>query len=100
MNKENDNGSVTIGGMELEPLSRRTRSKSSLQLHKTNKEVAIHLYKTSTPSIRNGAIDSQVKSNPQNKDIVGNVSSPLCTIYVLFVSSNLYANLNFIWTGY
>ena len=26
--------------------------------------MAIHLYKTSTPSTRNGAVDSQVKSNP------------------------------------
>ncbi|KAH9733716.1 transcription factor jumonji (JmjC) domain-containing protein [Citrus sinensis] len=77
VNKENDNGSVTIGGMELEPLSRRTRSKSSLQLHKTNKVVAIHLYKTSTTSTRNGAVDSQVKSNPQNKDIVGNRGSEI-----------------------
>ncbi|KAH9670160.1 transcription factor jumonji (JmjC) domain-containing protein [Citrus sinensis] len=77
VNKENDNGSVTIGGMELEPLSRRTRSKSSLQLHKTNKEVAIHLYKNSTTSTRNRAVDSQVKSNPQNKDIVGNRGSEI-----------------------
>ena len=28
--------------------------------------MAIHLYKTSTPSTRNGAVDSQVKSNPRN----------------------------------
>ena len=29
--------------------------------------MAIHLYKTSTPSIRNGAVHNQVKSNPRNK---------------------------------
>ncbi|RDX58421.1 50S ribosomal protein L2, chloroplastic, partial [Mucuna pruriens] len=28
--------------------------------------MAIHLYKTSTPSTRNGAVDSQVKYNPRN----------------------------------
>ena len=28
--------------------------------------MAIHLYKTSTPSTRNGAIESQVKSNTRN----------------------------------
>nr|WBF98714.1 ribosomal protein L2 [Smilax lanceifolia var. opaca]WBF98736.1 ribosomal protein L2 [Smilax lanceifolia var. opaca] len=33
--------------------------------------MAIHLYKTSTPSTRNGAIDSQVKSNPRNHLIHG-----------------------------
>ncbi|KAL4011283.1 hypothetical protein IC575_028336 [Cucumis melo] len=33
--------------------------------------MAIHLYKTSTPSTRNGAIDSQVKSNPRNNLIYG-----------------------------
>ncbi|KAJ0091924.1 hypothetical protein Patl1_26045 [Pistacia atlantica] len=32
---------------------------------------AIHLYKTSTPSTRNGAVDSQVKSNPRNNLIYG-----------------------------
>ncbi|KAI3863244.1 hypothetical protein MKX03_011667 [Papaver bracteatum] len=32
---------------------------------------AIHLYKTSTPSTRNGAIDSQVKSNSRNNLIFG-----------------------------
>nr|QHH24084.1 ribosomal protein L2 [Umbilicus rupestris]QHH24085.1 ribosomal protein L2 [Umbilicus rupestris] len=33
--------------------------------------MAIHLYKTSTPSTRKGAIDSQVKSNPQKNLIYG-----------------------------
>ncbi|XVF36801.1 hypothetical protein REPUB_Repub19eG0089600 [Reevesia pubescens] len=33
--------------------------------------MAIHLYKTSTPCIRNGAVDSQVKSNPRNNLIYG-----------------------------
>ncbi|KAI9075973.1 hypothetical protein K1719_042045 [Acacia pycnantha] len=33
--------------------------------------MAIHLYKTSTPSKRNGAVDSQVKSNPRNNLIYG-----------------------------
>ncbi|KAL3613241.1 60S ribosomal protein L2 [Castilleja foliolosa] len=33
--------------------------------------MAIHLYKTSTPSTRNGTIDSQVKSNPRNNLIYG-----------------------------
>nr|QXU76197.1 ribosomal protein L2 [Biebersteinia heterostemon]QXU76223.1 ribosomal protein L2 [Biebersteinia heterostemon] len=33
--------------------------------------MAIHLYKTSTPSTRNGAVDSQVKSNPRNNLISG-----------------------------
>nr|YP_009127649.1 ribosomal protein L2 [Pachyrhizus erosus]YP_009127670.1 ribosomal protein L2 [Pachyrhizus erosus]AHY33264.1 ribosomal protein L2 [Pachyrhizus erosus]AHY33286.1 ribosomal protein L2 [Pachyrhizus erosus] len=33
--------------------------------------MAIHLYKTSTPSTRNGAVDSQVKSNPRNHLIYG-----------------------------
>nr|YP_009347512.1 ribosomal protein L2 [Juglans mandshurica]APW28832.1 ribosomal protein L2 [Juglans mandshurica] len=33
--------------------------------------MAIHLYKTSTPSTRNGAVDSQVKSNPRNNLIYG-----------------------------
>ena len=28
--------------------------------------MAIHLYKTFTPSTCNGAVDSQVKSNPRN----------------------------------
>ncbi|CAD5197828.1 unnamed protein product, partial [Musa acuminata subsp. malaccensis] len=32
---------------------------------------AIHLYKTSTPSTRNGAVNSQVKSNPRNNLIYG-----------------------------
>ncbi|KAL8224514.1 hypothetical protein R6Q57_019989 [Mikania cordata] len=31
----------------------------------------IHLYKTSTPSTRNGTVDSQVKSNPRNNLIYG-----------------------------
>nr|YP_010828787.1 ribosomal protein L2 [Zygophyllum obliquum]WFF46614.1 ribosomal protein L2 [Zygophyllum obliquum] len=30
--------------------------------------MAIHLYKTSTPSTRNGAVDSQAKSNPRKKN--------------------------------
>nr|YP_009715588.1 ribosomal protein L2 [Saraca indica]YP_009715610.1 ribosomal protein L2 [Saraca indica]QGL08700.1 ribosomal protein L2 [Saraca indica]QGL08723.1 ribosomal protein L2 [Saraca indica] len=33
--------------------------------------MAIHLYKTSTPSTRNGAVDSQVKSNPRKNWIYG-----------------------------
>nr|QFZ96574.1 ribosomal protein L2 [Diabelia spathulata var. spathulata] len=33
--------------------------------------MAIHLYKTSTPSTRNGTIDGQVKSNPRNNLIYG-----------------------------
>nr|YP_003934090.1 ribosomal protein L2 [Geranium palmatum]YP_009250240.1 ribosomal protein L2 [Geranium maderense]ACH47420.1 ribosomal protein L2 [Geranium palmatum]ADJ66389.1 ribosomal protein L2 [Geranium palmatum]AMY96068.1 ribosomal protein L2 [Geranium maderense] len=33
--------------------------------------MAIHLYKTYTPSPRNGAVDSQVKSNPRNNLIYG-----------------------------
>nr|YP_009712119.1 ribosomal protein L2 [Actinodaphne lancifolia]QGG43758.1 ribosomal protein L2 [Actinodaphne lancifolia]WAB65130.1 ribosomal protein L2 [Litsea coreana var. sinensis] len=33
--------------------------------------MAIHLYKTSTPSIRKGSVDSQVKSNPRNNLIYG-----------------------------
>ena len=33
--------------------------------------MAIHLYKTSTPSTCNGAVDSQVKSNPRNNLIYG-----------------------------
>ncbi|KAL6312145.1 hypothetical protein AAG906_021954 [Vitis piasezkii] len=33
--------------------------------------MAIHLYKTSTPSTRNRAVDSQVKSNPRNNLIYG-----------------------------
>nr|YP_011026815.1 ribosomal protein L2 [Rhodiola chrysanthemifolia]YP_011026836.1 ribosomal protein L2 [Rhodiola chrysanthemifolia]WQN00980.1 ribosomal protein L2 [Rhodiola chrysanthemifolia]WQN01001.1 ribosomal protein L2 [Rhodiola chrysanthemifolia] len=33
--------------------------------------MAIHLYKTSTPSTRKGAVDSQVKSNPQKNLIYG-----------------------------
>nr|QHB76029.1 ribosomal protein L2 [Cucumis melo subsp. melo] len=33
--------------------------------------MAIHLYKTSTPSTRNGAVDSKVKSNPRNNLIYG-----------------------------
>nr|YP_010214779.1 ribosomal protein L2 [Nuytsia floribunda]UBN08700.1 ribosomal protein L2 [Nuytsia floribunda] len=33
--------------------------------------MAIHLYKTSTPSTRNGAVASQVKSNPRNNLIYG-----------------------------
>nr|YP_009456102.1 ribosomal protein L2 [Momordica charantia]AUJ21869.1 ribosomal protein L2 [Momordica charantia]UDP55844.1 ribosomal protein L2 [Momordica charantia]UDP55868.1 ribosomal protein L2 [Momordica charantia] len=33
--------------------------------------MSIHLYKTSTPSTRNGAVDSQVKSNPRNNLIYG-----------------------------
>nr|AXF84091.1 ribosomal protein L2 [Ammopiptanthus mongolicus]AYQ21142.1 ribosomal protein L2 [Sophora tonkinensis] len=33
--------------------------------------MAIHLYKTSTPSTRNGAVDSQVKSNPRKNLIYG-----------------------------
>ena len=33
--------------------------------------MAIHLYKTSTPSTRNRAVDSQVKSNPRNRLIYG-----------------------------
>nr|YP_009270358.1 ribosomal protein L2 [Erodium rupestre]AHF21116.1 ribosomal protein L2 [Erodium rupestre]AHG24652.1 ribosomal protein L2 [Erodium foetidum subsp. foetidum] len=33
--------------------------------------MAIHLYKTYTPSTRNGAVDSQVKSNPRNRLIYG-----------------------------
>nr|YP_010048871.1 ribosomal protein L2 [Aganope dinghuensis]QPK77244.1 ribosomal protein L2 [Aganope dinghuensis] len=33
--------------------------------------MAIHLYKTSTPSTRNGTVDSQVKSNPRNHLIYG-----------------------------
>ncbi|KAL3627931.1 60S ribosomal protein L2 [Orobanche gracilis] len=37
----------------------------------TLQPMAIHLYKTSTPSTRNGTIDSQVKSNPRNNLIYG-----------------------------
>ncbi|XVF40996.1 hypothetical protein PTKIN_Ptkin01aG0245000 [Pterospermum kingtungense] len=33
--------------------------------------MAIHLYKTSTLGTRNGAVDSQVKSNPRNNLIYG-----------------------------
>ena len=33
--------------------------------------MTMHLYKTSTPSTQNGAVDSQVKSNPQNNLIYG-----------------------------
>ena len=33
--------------------------------------MAIHLYKTSTSSTRNGAVDNQVKSNPRNNLIYG-----------------------------
>nr|YP_010439790.1 ribosomal protein L20 [Ventilago harmandiana]YP_010439812.1 ribosomal protein L20 [Ventilago harmandiana]UTC34186.1 ribosomal protein L20 [Ventilago harmandiana]UTC34208.1 ribosomal protein L20 [Ventilago harmandiana] len=33
--------------------------------------MAIHLYKTSTPSTRKGAVDGQVKSNPRNNLIYG-----------------------------
>nr|YP_009757908.1 ribosomal protein L2 [Eurystyles cotyledon]QIM61318.1 ribosomal protein L2 [Eurystyles cotyledon] len=33
--------------------------------------MAIHLYKTSTPSTHNGAVDSQVKSNPRKNLIYG-----------------------------
>nr|YP_010567415.1 ribosomal protein L2 [Plicosepalus curviflorus]UZC33656.1 ribosomal protein L2 [Plicosepalus curviflorus] len=33
--------------------------------------MARHLYKTSSPSTRNGAVDSQVKSNPRNNLIYG-----------------------------
>ncbi|KAI5650091.1 hypothetical protein M9H77_36096 [Catharanthus roseus] len=33
--------------------------------------MAIYLYKTSTPSTRNGTVDSQVKSNPRNNLIYG-----------------------------
>nr|URP31519.1 ribosomal protein L2 [Chrysanthemum x morifolium] len=33
--------------------------------------MAINLYKTSTPSTRNGTVDSQVKSNPRNNLIYG-----------------------------
>nr|YP_010127344.1 ribosomal protein L2 [Procris crenata]YP_010127367.1 ribosomal protein L2 [Procris crenata]QPO90539.1 ribosomal protein L2 [Procris crenata]QPO90562.1 ribosomal protein L2 [Procris crenata] len=33
--------------------------------------MAIHLYKTSTPSTRKGAVDRQVKSNPRNNLIYG-----------------------------
>nr|YP_010986682.1 ribosomal protein L2 [Linanthus parryae]WOL37729.1 ribosomal protein L2 [Linanthus parryae] len=33
--------------------------------------MAIHLYKTSNPSTRNGTVDSQVKSNPRNNLIYG-----------------------------
>nr|YP_010392257.1 ribosomal protein L2 [Cyclocodon axillaris]YP_010392283.1 ribosomal protein L2 [Cyclocodon axillaris]UPX07866.1 ribosomal protein L2 [Cyclocodon axillaris]UPX07892.1 ribosomal protein L2 [Cyclocodon axillaris] len=33
--------------------------------------MAIHLYKTSTPSTRNGTVDSQVKSNPRKNLIYG-----------------------------
>nr|YP_010712980.1 ribosomal protein L2 [Corydalis ledebouriana]WDA93725.1 ribosomal protein L2 [Corydalis ledebouriana] len=32
--------------------------------------MAIHLYKTSTPSTRNGAADSRVKSNPRKKNLI------------------------------
>lgn len=34
------------------------------------------------------------KTNKEEKKIVGNVSSPLYTIYISFVSWNLYANLS------
>jgi len=33
--------------------------------------MTIHLYKTSIPSTRNGAVDSQVKSNSRNRLISG-----------------------------
>ncbi|KAI3469035.1 hypothetical protein Pfo_025698 [Paulownia fortunei] len=33
--------------------------------------MTIHLYKTSTPSTRNGTVDSQVKTNPRNNLIYG-----------------------------
>ncbi|KAG4151942.1 hypothetical protein ERO13_D04G093064v2 [Gossypium hirsutum] len=33
--------------------------------------MTIHLYKTSTSGTRNGAVDSQVKFNPQNNLIYG-----------------------------
>ncbi|KAK8272151.1 hypothetical protein V6Z11_D11G312100 [Gossypium hirsutum] len=33
--------------------------------------MAIHLYKTSTPGTCNGAVDSQVKSNPRNNLFYG-----------------------------
>lgn len=59
VNKEKNKGSGTIGQVEVEPLAKRTRRNRSLQLQKTNKE---------------------------EKKIVGNVSSPLYTIYISFVS--------------
>ncbi|KAI3832216.1 hypothetical protein MKW92_006400 [Papaver armeniacum] len=40
-------------------------------LKKKLNNTAIHLYKTSTPSTRNGAVDSQVKSNSRNNLISG-----------------------------
>lgn len=67
VNKEKNKGSGTIGQVEVKPLAKRTRRNSSLQLQKTNKE---------------------------EKKIVSNVSSPLYTIYISFVSWNLYANLS------
>ncbi|KAK5837600.1 hypothetical protein PVK06_006326 [Gossypium arboreum] len=39
--------------------------------HYASTGMAIHLYKTSTPGTRNGAVDSQVKSNPRNNLIYG-----------------------------
>ncbi|KAJ9535673.1 hypothetical protein OSB04_un001184 [Centaurea solstitialis] len=39
--------------------------------HYASTGMAIHLYKTSTPSTRNGTVDSQVKSNPRNNLIYG-----------------------------
>lgn len=48
----------------LEILEKRTERKI---LHNT----AIHLYKTSSPSTRNGAVDNQVKPNTRNHLIYG-----------------------------
>ncbi|THU42992.1 hypothetical protein C4D60_Mb00t04390 [Musa balbisiana] len=47
---------------------------SICSIYRKNKilnNTAIHLYKTSTPSTRNGAVNSQVKSNPRNNLIYG-----------------------------
>ena len=59
----------------VESGSTRTEIKHWVELFFGVKVIAMnshrHLYKTSTPSTRNGTVDSQVKSNPRNNLIYG-----------------------------
>ncbi|KAI3843610.1 hypothetical protein MKX03_004111 [Papaver bracteatum] len=57
-------------GRRMGPMGHTMHYKQK-NLKKILNNTAIHLYKTSTPSTRNGAVDSQVKSNSRNNLISG-----------------------------
>ncbi|KAK8482146.1 hypothetical protein V6N12_011630 [Hibiscus sabdariffa] len=62
---------VKVIAMNSHRLPGKSRRMGPIMGHTMHYSMAIHLYKTSTPGTRNGAVDSQVKSNPRNNLIYG-----------------------------